>query len=112
MKRLVAYCGITCSDCQALLATRENDDVKRKQIADEWDMKPEDVNCVGCTDPAGPHIDYWETCSIRTCGSTKKVETCASCSDYSCEKLTSFHEKSPKAKETLENLCKTTVEKK
>jgi hypothetical protein len=112
MKRMVAYCGITCSDCKALLATRENDDVKRKQIAGEWDMKPEDVNCVGCTDTTGPHIDYWKTCGIRTCGLTKEVENCASCSDYSCEKLTSFHEKSPKAKETLENLRKTTAEKK
>ena len=112
MKSMVAFCGITCSDCKAFEATRENDDAKRKQVADEWSMKPEEVNCVGCTDLKGPHIEYWKTCSIRNCGSAKEVENCAFCVDYSCEKLDDFHAKAPKAKEALENQREAASEKK
>ena len=101
MKRMVAFCGITCTDCKAFVATHENDDAKRKQVADEWKMKPEEVNCIGCTNPNGLHIDYWKTCPIKNCGTEKGVENCASCVDYSCEKLEKI---SPNAKETLENL--------
>ncbi len=112
MKRMVAFCGITCTDCKAFVATHENDDAKRKQVADEWKLKPEEVNCIGCTDPNGLRIDYWKTCPIRNCGTEREVENCASCVDYSCEKLEKFQEKSPKAKETLENLRGADSEKK
>ncbi|UCG36373.1 MAG: DUF3795 domain-containing protein [Candidatus Bathyarchaeota archaeon] len=106
MNRMIAFCGINCSDCKALVATKENDDAKKTAIAEEWKIKPEEVDCHGCIDRSGRHINYWSTCEIRKCGTEKEVENCAHCIDYACEKLGKFHERAPKAKETLEEIRK------
>ena len=104
MEKMIALCGITCTDCKALLATRNNDDAAKRAIAEEWNIQPDDVECDGCTNPTGRHINYWTTCEIRKCGTEKAVATCAACPDYACEPLARFHEHAPKAKETLESL--------
>jgi len=106
MDKMIAFCGITCADCKAFVATKENDDVKRRKVAEEWKIKPEDVDCDGCVNSSGQHINYWSTCEIRKCGSEREVENCAQCIDYACEKLGEFHQQSPKAKETLEEIRK------
>jgi hypothetical protein len=52
---MIAICGIKCNECPAFLATQENDDLKRKEVAEMWSkefqaaFKPEDINCDGCT---------------------------------------------------------------
>ncbi|PIX31581.1 hypothetical protein COZ60_03745, partial [Candidatus Bathyarchaeota archaeon CG_4_8_14_3_um_filter_42_8] len=30
MEKMVGYCGIVCSDCPVLMATRKNDDAERR----------------------------------------------------------------------------------
>lgn len=111
MYMIVAFCGITCTNCKAFIATKENNDTKREEIAKEWKIKPEEVNCDGCINPNGRHINYWSTCEIRKCGAERKVENCAYCIDYTCEKLDKFHEHASKAKETLEEIYKQQVKK-
>jgi len=106
MSKMIAFCGITCTDCKAFVATQQNDDAKKKKIAEEWKMKPEEVDCDGCMNPNGRKNIYWSTCEIRKCGTEKEVENCAYCIDYACEKLGKFHEQSPKAKKTLEEIRK------
>jgi hypothetical protein len=106
MKKMIAFCGISCTECKAFLATQQNDDAEKKKIAKEWNMMPEEVNCEGCRNPMGKKNTYWNTCEIRKCGEEKKVENCAYCIDYSCEKLGEFHEQSPKAKINLEEIRK------
>ena len=106
MDKIVAFCGITCTECKAFIATKENNEAKKKVIAEEWKIKPEEVDCDGCLDANGRHINYWNTCEIRKCGAEKEVENCAFCVDYACEKLGKFHEQAPKAKETLEEIRK------
>ena len=32
MEKMVAFCGITCTDCKAFIATQENDDAKEKML--------------------------------------------------------------------------------
>jgi hypothetical protein len=55
MEKMIAVCGIECHQCPAFLATRENDDLKRKEVAEMWskdfkaEIKPEDIHCEGCT---------------------------------------------------------------
>jgi len=108
MEKIIAFCGIDCSECKAFLATKEDNDNKRTEVAKEWskefghEIKPEEINCVGCLDMTGPHINYCGMCEVRNCGAKKKVENCAYCVDYKCEKLEKFHEHASKAKERLE----------
>lgn len=104
MKKMIAFCGITCTDCKAFIATKENDEIMRKEIARDWKIEPNEVNCDGCINLAGSHVNFWSTCEIRKCGSERKVENCAHCIEYVCEKLAKLHEQSLKAKETLEEI--------
>jgi hypothetical protein len=108
----IAFCGLDCGECKALIATRQNDAEMKKALADEWSrefgrpMKPDDINCVGCTVLNGPHIDYCNVCEIRSCGIRKNVQNCAHCVEYKCEKLAKFHENAIKARDNLEELRK------
>ena len=77
MNRMVAYCGIVCSECPALLATQEDDDAKRKKVAEAWSkqfnmpVKPEDVNCDGCMSDSKRIVAYCNICGIRKCAREK-----------------------------------------
>jgi hypothetical protein len=115
MEKIVAYCGLACSDCIAFIATHENDDAKRKEVSAIWTkeygrvFKPEEINCDGCVKD-GKHFGYCNICEIRKCGTSKGVTNCAHCDSYGCEKIMRFFTVAPKAKETLEHirqeLCK------
>jgi hypothetical protein len=109
---MIAYCGINCSECPAYIATQKNDNEARKKVAEEWqkafnpNIKPEDINCDGCTSNSARLFNYCKECKIRLCGIEKKVENCAYCNEYTCEKLAKFFEMAPKVKETLDNIRK------
>jgi hypothetical protein len=121
MEKIIAFCGIDCTDCKAFIVTQENSDAKRREVAKEWskefghEIKPAEINCDGCLTRDGRHINYCSTCEIRKCGMEKEVENCAYCIDYKCEKLDKFHEQAPKAKKRLERirqrLSKKTIKK-
>jgi hypothetical protein len=110
MGRIVAFCGLVCTDCKAFIVTQEDDDAKRRNVAEDWskafgrDIKPEEINCDGCLTRNGRHISYCDICEIRKCGMEKSVENCAYCVDYKCEKLAKFLEQAPEAKKTLEEI--------
>jgi len=36
MEKMVAFCGLVCTDCKAFIATQENNDAKRREIAEAW----------------------------------------------------------------------------
>jgi hypothetical protein len=110
--KIVSICGLVCSECGAFIATRTNDDKKRKEVAELWaksyhvDLKPEDINCEGCTSTTGVVFSYPRVCEIRACGLKKALKNCASCPEYACEKLVKFFEMAPMAKTTLEEIRK------
>ena len=110
VKSLVAFCGIDCGECKAFIATQKNDLELKKAVAEEWSkyfgfqMKPEDMTCVGCVVVDGPHVGYCAECEIRTCGVQKKIQNCAFCAEYACGKLEYVHSRSPKAKDRLEQI--------
>jgi len=112
MDKMIAYCGIVCTECPAFIATQENDDAKRKEVAEAWSkqykmsIKTEDINCDGCKSEGKRHIGYCNICEIRKCGQEKQIENCAHCDEYGCEKLTGFIAMVPHAKETLEGIRK------
>lgn len=110
MDDTMAFCGIICQECGALLATKNDDDKKRAQVARLWskafktDIKPEDINCEGCISDSENLFNYAKTCEIRKCGKEKGVLNCAYCSDYSCEKLEKLFEMVPAAKKRLDEI--------
>lgn len=112
MDNLIAYCGLDCAVCPAYIAKKNNDDALRQKTAQEWskmfnvEIKPEEVNCDGCT-VTGKHINYCENfCEMRKCAVSKNMQNCAYCGDYPCETLNSFLKQVPEAKERLDNIAK------
>ncbi len=113
MDKIIAFCGLTCTECPAFIATQKDDDEERKKVAEMWskefneEVKPEDINCDGClTEEGGRVFNYCKTCEIRKCGQEKEVKNCAYCDDYACEKLTKFFDMAPEAKTALAEIRK------
>jgi len=110
--RIVAYCGIVCSDCPVLTATQKDDDSERRRVADMFtkqygtEYKPEDISCDGCL-ADGPRIfSYCGVCKIRECAKERKVENCVFCSEYPCGILSELHHAYSKAEATLGEIRK------
>ena len=112
MEKMIAYCGITCTDCGAFIATQNDDAAKRKEVVAEWkkqfnvDAKPEDINCDGCLATTDRLWGYCHICEIRKCGQEKGVVNCAYCADYACDKLEKFFERAPMFRATLDEIRK------
>jgi hypothetical protein len=110
MDEMIAFCGLTCTQCPGYLATQNDDDDARRKVAEEWskefkaEIKPEDINCDGCIVTDGRHIGYCSMCEIRKCGLGRAVENCAHCADYACDKLEKFLSQVPDARKTLEGI--------
>jgi len=110
MEKIIAYCGIVCSDCPTFIATQKNDDEERMKVAKLWskqyggEYKTEDINCDGCL-TKGPRVfSYCNMCEIRKCGQEKNVENCAYCEEYACGKLSKFFDEAPDAKKILDTI--------
>ncbi|MBQ9255721.1 MAG: DUF3795 domain-containing protein [Acidaminococcaceae bacterium] len=94
MKEYIAYCGLDCESCDARLATINDDNALRQQVAKHWselngvEITPEMINCSGCR-IEGVKTPYCESlCPIRQCAINKKVKTCGDCSEMeTCEKV-------------------------
>jgi len=110
LTKMIAYCGLVCSDCPAFLATRSDDDIARKKIAASWtekfghDFKPEDINCEGCKSEGKRLVGYCHVCPIRKCALARGVESCARCEEQPCEELLKMHAYSSEAKAAFEAL--------
>ena len=110
MKKMIAYCGLVCSECPTFLATQDDDDKAREKTVELYakeyglHIKPEEINCDCCGNEGGRLIGFCRTCKIRRCGISRGVDNCAGCADQPCEELMKFHEFSPKAKACFEAL--------
>ena len=112
-EKMIAFCGMTCSECRTFIATQRNDRELRKEVAKSWStetetLKPEDMDCAGCLATEGRLFKFCATCEVRRCGYEKGVENCAYCREFPCVKLTSLWESegATKAKATLEGVRK------
>ena len=109
-EKIIAYCGIICNECPAFVATKENNNDKRKKTAEEWSkefnttMTAEEINCTGCNVPGPKFTHCKETCEIRKCGLEKEIQNCAYCDQYACEKLKGFFKMVPGCEETLNKI--------
>jgi len=113
MSKMIAFCGLTCTECPAFVATQKDDDKEKKKVAEMWskefneEVKPEDINCDGClTEEGGRVFNYCQTCKIRKCAKEKEIKNCAYCDDYACDKLNDFFKMAPEAKTALAEIRK------
>ncbi len=116
MNEMIAYCGIACQKrCPIYLATREKNKEKRKKMRMEvvrlckeqygLEYKLEDItDCDGCLTEKGRLFPTCKNCPIKKCARQKRLENCAYCSEYACEKLEKFFVTDPSAKRQLEKI--------
>ncbi len=110
MEEMISICGLLCSECGAFIATKNDDDEKRAEVAEQWskgynvDIKPEDINCDGCISDSERLFSHCRVCEIRKCGKEKDLQNCAYCNEYTCEKLEKIFQMVPHAKERLDTI--------
>ncbi len=93
METQIAYCGMSCDNCPVYTATQADDDDARKKAAEifsklfKTEIPVSAINCDGCLNTSGRLFGHCTTCEVRNCAQERKLENCAHCSDYSCQKL-------------------------
>jgi hypothetical protein len=111
MSRLIAVCGLICSDCGAYLATQADDPAALEKVAAQWRLEYNAPNitvagvaCDGCL-PEGRKCAHCAECQIRACGLAHGVANCAYCADYAtCAKIAGFFQMVPAARVTLDGV--------
>ena len=109
-EKLIAACGLICSDCDAYLATQANDAPVVERIAAQWSeqfgasIPPESVWCDGCMTGGERRCGHVDECEIRACVVARGLANCAGCADFACDQLQKFFGMAPGTRETLESL--------
>lgn len=114
MKRMIAYCGLICTDCPAYVATQEDDRDALEQVAAHWRQQfnepaitADSVICDGCLG-TGRLSGYCSMCEIRACAVERlglvPAVNCAHCDDYACRKLDDFLGHVPEARTLLDGI--------
>ena len=94
MNKLISFCGLNCEKCEARIATINNDDQLRSEVAKNWsnlngvEITKEMINCLGCRMDGvkTPFCD--KLCPIRKFALEKHFDTCGNCKNLKlCEKV-------------------------
>ena len=111
MNRMVAICGLICTECPAYIATQADDLAAKERVAAEWreafglpEIDIGFVTCDGCLSVDGRLGGYTGQCPVRACGLERRVVNCAHCPDYACQKLEAFFADVPSARTALEEI--------
>jgi len=110
MDKMLSYCGIRCDECGAFVATVNDDDARRAEVAREWssaygvDLSPEDIHCSGCLTDGPDLFHHPKVCEIRACAREQGVTNCAYCHDYACSVLEALFEQAPALRATLDRV--------
>ena len=110
MTDFIAFCGLDCEQCEARIATVNDDNELRKKVAEEWsklngvEITPDMINCVGCR-LTGVKFPYCQSmCQIRQCALKKNFETCGDCAEMkTCSKVSQVISNNPEARRRLES---------
>ncbi len=98
MKKMIAFCGLVCSDCSTLKATQSGDTnamnaeiAKWQVLADKAGMDvgidADYLSCDGCLEMNARLCGLCLDCAVRACGIERKVDNCGQCDDYPCDKV-------------------------
>ena len=109
--KIIAYCGIVCSDCSAYVATQSGDRSELERVAAQWKIEynqaqvtVEDVTCDGCIGNSERKGSHCADCDIRSCGVARGVANCAHCPDFACERLERFFGIAPDVRVVLDQI--------
>ena len=108
--RMIAYCGITCTECDAYKATQAEDmealERMAKEAAEQLDteMTVADAMCDGCHATTARQIGYCHVCAIRLCAVPRHIETCAHCDEYPCDRIEDFSKPGSDRRKTLDGI--------
>ena len=92
MGKVIAFCGLSCDECPAFLATREDDLARLAELATQWSgegmaLQAADIRCDGCQ-PGGARIFSWcNECTIRQCGIKRELANCSLCQELPGDRL-------------------------
>lgn len=85
MNDMIGYCGLDCEECDAYIATINDDENLRKRTARLWaelnnaPILPEHINCEGCHRDGRKTYFCESLCRIRKCAIEKGFDTCGDC---------------------------------
>lgn len=110
MKSTIAYCGLNCEECNAYIATINNDQELLEKTAKLWSklnnttILPNDLKCQGCRTNGIKNRYCKDICKIRKCALTKDVETCGKCLELEkCETIKIITSNKPEALKNLKD---------
>jgi hypothetical protein len=91
---MIAFRGVTCSDCPAFIATQADDRGALERVLTQWrayldatHITLADIVCEGCQTEGGRLNGYRRQCSIRPCAEGRGVPTGAHGEEYACAEL-------------------------
>jgi hypothetical protein len=111
MDAMIAYCGLTCTECPSYVATQADDRAELERVAAMWrkefdapDITVESVICDGCLTDQGRKCSHCFECEVRACAMERGVINCAHCADYGCERIEGFFGFVSEARATLDRV--------
>jgi hypothetical protein len=86
VKKMIAFCGLDCAQCEAYKATQAKDEAAKLEILARWqadfggpDMTLDKVTCDGCSSERVG--GYCAECPVRVCAMAKGFKNCAYCDE-------------------------------
>lgn len=110
MDKMIAFCGIHCSECPVFLATQKDNNIMRAQVLKLWsdqykmELSIEEINCQGCKSNGNQLFTHCMKCSIRSCAKKRGIDLCIECDVYPCKQIDDFFMVTPIAKANMEKL--------
>jgi hypothetical protein len=110
MERMIAYCGLVCTECDSYLATRAGDMAALEKLAERARQEfgipatAESSMCDGCLSNSDRLCGYCHECGVRACAIGRGLVNCAHCDDYGCETISGFLKEVPVARSNLEEI--------
>ena len=104
----IAYCGLDCLKCEARIATINNDDNLRNEVAKKWSLwnntniTPDMINCVGCKIDGIKTPFCQSLCQIRQCALKNNIDSCGKCNQIKkCNKIKMIIDNNEQARKNL-----------
>lgn len=110
MERMIAHCGLVCTDCPAYIATQADNQAALERVAAQWreeydspQITVESVICDGCV-VEGRKCAHCAECEMRACAMERGVANCGHCDEYPCDIVAGFFAMVPDAKIVLDGV--------